>query len=75
MKIFFPLFCPLSYLEVRGVVTASKAHWTPVQGVRIQALPWFMVLCSYAGHFAFAVPCSTQERKGVQSNLFLWTPL
>ena len=41
---------------------------TPERAVRIRALAWDIVLCSWARYFTLTVPLSTQEYKWVLAN-------
>ena len=50
---------------LRGAVTSWLAHSSTDLVVRIRALAWDTVLCSWARHFTLTVPLSTQEYKWV----------
>ena len=66
-------FYILAFMTCSGEV--GVASWlvrsTPEQAVRVRALAGDIVLCSWARHFTFTVPLSTQVYKWVLANLML----
>ena len=48
---------------------------TPERALRVRALAWDIVLCSWARHFTLTVPLSIQVYKWVQANLMLGVTL
>ena len=50
---------------VGGAVASWLVHSTPERVVRVRALAWDIVLCSWARHFTLTVPLSTQVYKWV----------
>ena len=49
--------------------------WSLDRVVRVRALAWDIVLCSWARHFTLAVPLSTQVYKWVPAKLMLGVTL
>ena len=64
------------YLADQG---GAVAPWlvcsSPDREVRVQALAWDIVLCSWERHLTLTVPLSTQEYKWVPPNLMLGVTL
>ena len=48
---------------------------SPDRAVRVRALAWDIVLCSWARHLTLTVPLSTQVYKWVPANLMLGVTL
>ena len=63
------------FLLYEVVVGGTGGSWlvrlTPERAVRVRALAGDIVLCSWARHFTFTVPLSTQVYKWVPANLML----
>ena len=59
----------LSYIpKVGGAVASWLVRLTPERALRVRALAGDIVLCSWARHFTFTVPLSTQVYKWVPAN-------
>jgi len=58
-----------------GVMASWLVRSFPGQAVRVRALARDIVLCSWARHFTFTVPLSTQVYKWLTANLMLGVTL
>ena len=58
-----------------SAVASWLIRWSPDRMVHVRALVGNIVLCSWARHFTFIVPLSTQEYKWVPANLMLGVTL
>ena len=66
----------VKYFEISGGAVASwLVRSTPERALRVRALAGDIVLCSWARHFTFTVPLSTQVYKWVPANLMLGVTL
>ena len=54
-----------------GAVASWLVHSTLERAVRVRALAWDIVLCSWARHLTLTVPLSTQVYKWIPANLML----
>ena len=61
----------IKWESVGGAVASRLVRSTPERVVRVRALAGDIVLCSWARHFTFTVPLSTQVYKWVPANLML----
>ena len=54
-----------------GVAASWLVRWSPDRAVRVRALAWDAVLCSWARHLTLTVPLYTQVYKWVPAFLLL----
>ena len=70
---------PCSYDFAKDQIHLNLKSWlvssTPDRAVRVRALAWDIVLCSWARHLTPTVPLSTQVYKWVPANLMLGVTL